>query len=168
MPVERRLRIAICGDGEPSALDADAEAIGRALAEAGCVLLTGGLTGVMTAASRGAHQAGGIVIGVLPSYDPESANPYVTIPICTGMGEARNVILVTSADAVLAIGGNYGTLSEIALARKRGKPGICYKSWDLAAIAKHADEGLMRAESVEQAVQLVLQATSPPRPPSPA
>lgn len=144
-------RVAVCGDGSPSALDADARAIGQMLAQAGCVLLTGGLGGVMAAASQGAQEAGGLVIGILPTYDPRDANPYVTLPICTGLGHARNVVLVASAEVVIAIGGAWGTLSEIALARKVGRPVICYRTWELPGPL----EGVTAAVSVEQVVRVM-------------
>ena len=100
-----------------------AERVGRAIAEAGAVLLCGGLGGVMEAASRGAARAGGTVVGLLPGFEARDANRWVGIPIVTGMDQARNVILVRSSDAVIAVGGRYGTLSEIALALKLGRPG---------------------------------------------
>jgi uncharacterized protein (TIGR00725 family) len=108
-----------------------AERVGRAVAGAGAVLLCGGLKGVMEAASRGAAEAGGTVIGLLPGFDASDANRWVTIPIVTGMDQARNVILVRSSDAVIAVGGMYGTLSEIALALKFGTPVIGLRTWKL-------------------------------------
>ena len=97
-----------------------AEAVGRGIAEAGAVLVCGGRTGVMEAASKGAAEAGGIVIGVLPTLSPDDANPYVTHAVATGTGHARNLAVVASGDAVIAIGGEWGTLSEIAFARRLG------------------------------------------------
>jgi uncharacterized protein (TIGR00725 family) len=108
-----------------------AERVGRAIADAGAVLLCGGLGGVMEAASRGAARAGGTVVGVLPGFSRADANAWVSIPIVTGMDQARNVILVRSAEAVIAVGGRYGTLSEIALALKFGRPVIALGSWRL-------------------------------------
>src|SRR5260370_40538053 len=99
-----------------------AERVGRAIAEAGAVLLCGGLGGVMEAASRGAAQAGGLVVGLLPGFEARDANRWGSVPIVTGMDPARHVILVRSCDAVVAVGGRYGTLSEIPLARNVGRP----------------------------------------------
>jgi uncharacterized protein (TIGR00725 family) len=109
-----------------------AERVGRAIAEAGAVLLCGGLGGVMEAASRGAARADGLVVGLLPGFAARDANRWVSIPIVTGMDQARNVILVRSADAVIAVGGRYGTLSEIALALKLGRPVVGLGTWRLA------------------------------------
>jgi uncharacterized protein (TIGR00725 family) len=123
--------IAVCGAGQcGSDLAAMAEAVGRGIAAAGAVLICGGLGGVM-AACRGARAAGGVTIGILPGADIGAANPDVLIPIATGMGEARNVIIVRTAAVVIAVGGEYGTLSEIALARKIGRAVIGLRTWDL-------------------------------------
>src|SRR5207244_2561522 len=104
----------------PSAPARTAGRVGAAIARAGAVLFCGGRTGVMEAASRGAARAGGAVVGVLPGFSRRDANRWVTIPVVTGMDQARNVVLVRSCDAVIAVGGSYGTLSEIALALKLG------------------------------------------------
>jgi uncharacterized protein (TIGR00725 family) len=115
------LRISVVGAGDASPDEERvAEAVGRALGEAGAVVVTGGLGGVMAAASRGCVEAGGIAIGLLPGTDPSDANPWVTVPLATGLGEARNALVVRTAEAVVAVGGGWGTLSEIALARKMG------------------------------------------------
>ena len=98
--------------------------VGRLIALNGGILVTGGLGGVMEAASRGAKEAGGLTVGILPGVSREEANPYVDIPVVTGMSHARNVIVVRSAQSVIAISGEYGTLSEIAIALKLGKPVI--------------------------------------------
>jgi uncharacterized protein (TIGR00725 family) len=125
------MQIAVCG---ASACGEDlldpARRVGRTLAEHGAVVLTGGRGGVMEAAARGAREAGGIVVGVLP--DLSDGNPHLSVRIRTGMGHARNVILVQSADAVVGVGGEFGTLSELAIAIKEGIPVACYHSWDLA------------------------------------
>lgn len=109
-----------------------AERVGRAVATAGAVLFTGGRSGVMEAASRGATEAGGTVVGLLPGFDRRDANRWVQIPVVTGMDQARNVILVRSCDAIIAVGGMYGTLSEIALALKLGVPVVGLATWRLA------------------------------------
>ena len=107
---------------------AKAREVGRLLAERGAVLICGGLGGIMQAA-QGGHDAGGEVIGILPGADAGAANPYVSLPIVTGMGQARNVIIVQTAQALIAIEGEYGTLSEIAVALKLGKPVVQIDSW---------------------------------------
>ena len=99
-----------------------AEAVGRLLAEAGAILLCGGLGGVMEAAARGAKAAQGLTIGILPGSDSADANPYIDVPLATGMGEMRNALIVRAAGAVIAIGGGWGTLSEIALAQRIKTP----------------------------------------------
>jgi uncharacterized protein (TIGR00725 family) len=109
----------------------EAAEVGAAVARAGATLLCGGLRGVMEAASRGAAEAGGIVVGLLPGFRRRDANRWVTIPIVTGMDQARNVVLVRSCDALVAVGGMYGTLSEIALALKLGVPVVGLHTWRL-------------------------------------
>ncbi|RQW01237.1 MAG: TIGR00725 family protein, partial [Calditrichaeota bacterium] len=106
-----------------------AEEVGRLIAKAGALLVCGGRTGVMEAACKGASEAKGITIGVLPSDDVHQANPYVTIPIATGMGIGRNIIIVRSAAALIAINGRYGTISEISFALQLGKPVFALKPW---------------------------------------
>lgn len=128
----RALHIGVIGEGICSARVArDAEQVGAAIARAGAVLLCGGLRGVMEAAARGAARAGGLVVGLLPGFRRADANRWVTIPIATGMDQARNVVLVRSCDAVVAVGGMYGTLSEIALAFKLGIPVVGLRTWRL-------------------------------------
>lgn len=125
--------IAVIGDGFCSAETARlAEQVGRLLAEKGAIVICGGLGGVMEAACRGARKAAGVTVGVLPSASRRDANPYVDIPIVTGMGEARNVIVVSSAQAVIAVRGGYGTLSEIAHALKLGIPVVGLGTWQLS------------------------------------
>ena len=104
--------------------------VGKLLGERGVILYTGGLGGVMEAASKGAFEAGAITVGILPGTKAQDANPYVKIPVATGMGQARNVILVTSVEAVVSISGGFGTLSEKALALKLWKPVIGLKTWE--------------------------------------
>lgn len=108
-----------------------AKEVGKLIAKKGAILITGGLGGIMKYASKGAHKAGGLVIGVLPTSNANDANPYVDIAIVTGLGDARNVIIVSTADAIIAIGGWFGTLSEIAFALKRDKPLIGLGTWKL-------------------------------------
>lgn len=149
----RPLRIAvvgagICGDD----LLLLAEEVGRAVAEAGAILLCGGLGGVMEGAARGAVGAAGLTIGLLPGTDARNANPYIMIPLATGLGEARNILVARTADAVIAIGGEWGTLSEVALARKVGVPVILLRP----ALTAHLD--LPVARDAEDAVALALDA----------
>ena len=127
---------------------AAAEETGRLLAEAGAVVVTGGLSGVMEAASKGAYEAGGLTLGILPGTDRHEANAYVKVAVPTGMGEARNALVVRAADALIAIGGEWGTLSEIALARKTGKPVVGLGSWEL--------EGVVPVETPAEAVTAAL------------
>jgi uncharacterized protein (TIGR00725 family) len=124
--------------------------VGRALAEAGAVVVCGGLGGVMEAACRGAKEAGGTTVGILPGHDRAEANPYVDVAIATGFGEARNALVVRAADALIAVGGEYGTLSEIALALKARKPVVGLGSWDLDPVVS-ADDA---ATAVRQALDL--------------
>jgi uncharacterized protein (TIGR00725 family) len=143
--------IAVVGSGEAISEDIGqhAEHVGRLVAERGWILVTGGKGGVMEAASRGAHRAGGRVVGLLPERDRSQANPHVEISIATGLGEARNAIVATCCDAMIAIGGEYGTLSEIAFALKLGKP--------VAAISSSwgALPGLVRAENAKEALSAI-------------
>jgi uncharacterized protein (TIGR00725 family) len=152
----RAVQISVIGAGEaePELLEA-AEEVGRRLGEAGSVLICGGLGGVMEAASRGAREAGGVVIGVLPSPSPGDANVHVTHAVATGAGQARNLAVAASGDAVIAIGGEWGTLSEIALARKLGRPVIALRSWPLEGRGE-AELGIVEAATAAEAVELAL------------
>lgn len=148
--------IAICGagqcDGGTAAL---AEIVGRGVAAGGATLICGGLGGVMAAACRGARAAGGLTIGLLPGSDTSAANPDVVVPIATGLGEGRNLLIVSSADVVIAIGGEYGTLSEIALARKIGRTVIGLRTWNLGRDAA-GEPHLLAVNSPEAAVAAAL------------
>ena len=132
--------VAVIGTSSASADEARvAEEVGREIAKKGWTLVNGGLTGVMEASAKGASLAGGTVVGILPTPSTSSANPYITIPIATNMGHARNVIIAHTADVLIAIGGGEGTLSEIAIARKLGKTVFGIESWDVAGVEKVAD-----------------------------
>lgn len=121
MPPRRPLRISVAGAAGASAAEYRlAHGLGRALAEAGAVILCGGYGGVMEAAARGATEAGGLVVGFLKGTEAGEANPWITLPLPTGLGEARNALVARCGDALVAVGGSWGTLSEIALARKAG------------------------------------------------
>jgi uncharacterized protein (TIGR00725 family) len=158
--MSQRVQIAVVGgaEGEPEILR-DAEAVGRAIAEAGAVLVCGGRTGVMEAASKGASEAGGDVVAVLPTLSPADANPYVTHAVATGTGHARNLAVVASGEAVIAIGGEWGTLSEIAFARKLGRPVVAIQSWPLRNRAG-TDLGIVEAETAGEAVAAALSAAN--------
>jgi uncharacterized protein (TIGR00725 family) len=141
------------------------EEVGRLLAEAGVTLVCGGLTGVMEAACRGASEAGGEAIGIVPGHDVSEANPYCTHVVATGIGHARNLAVVSSGDAVIAIGGEWGTLSEIGFARAIGRPVIALRSWTLSGREQmEGAPGVLLAESPREAVDLALErseSTSP-------
>jgi len=133
MPAKRERLIAVIGGSECSPQEAElAEAVGRELAKRGAILVCGGLGGVMEAACKGASSKGGVTIGILPGDDYRAANPYVQIPIVTGVGYARNIAVVKSAQAVIAIGGGYGTLSEISHALQGNIPVIGLNTWALS------------------------------------
>jgi uncharacterized protein (TIGR00725 family) len=131
--VSRGVQIAVSGGGDdpPAEALADAEEVGRLLAEAGATVVCGGLGGVMEAAARGASEAGGTVIGIVPSDDASTANPYCTHVIASGVGYGRNLAVVASGDAVIAIAGEWGTLSEIAFARNIGIHVVTLGSWEV-------------------------------------
>jgi uncharacterized protein (TIGR00725 family) len=153
-----RLYVAVIGGGGrvPPAQRRMAEEVGRAIAEAGAVLVCGGLGGVMEAACRGAHAGGGLTVGILPGSDRAEANRHVDIAIPTGMGEARNALVVRSADAVVAVAGEYGTLSEIALALQAGTPVVGLDTWELGRNGQ-AVEAVVQAEDPAQAVARALE-----------
>jgi uncharacterized protein (TIGR00725 family) len=139
--------IGVIGAGEcDSELGILAEAVGRGVAEAGAVLVCGGMGGVMEAACRGARAALGLTIGILPGPTRADANPHVDVAIATGINEARNLAIIRTADALIAVGGSYGTLSEIGFALKAGKKVVGLKTWDIA--------GMVPAATVEEAVRL--------------
>lgn len=164
--------IAVIGDGDPRGPDANrlletAEEVGQHLARAGAVVVTGGLGGVMRAASRGALAAGGETIGILPGDDPSEANEFVRWPIATGLGVARNLVVVTSADAVIAVGGKHGTLSEIGLALRMGRHVVALSSWRVESDQRLGGPRVHRARTPRDGVELVLKlARSGPASPS--
>ena len=152
----RAIQVSVIGssEGEPELLR-KAEEVGTLIAEAGATLVCGGLTGVMEAASRGAASAGGVVIGVLPTLQPADANEHVTHAVATGIGHARNLSVVASGDAVIAVGGEWGTLSEIAFARKLQRPVVAIESWSLRDRAG-TDLGIVEAKTPTDAVKAAL------------
>ena len=144
--------IAVIGGSQASARElALAEEVGRLLANREAVLVCGGLGGIMEAACRGAHSGGGITVGILPGDKREAANPYVQIPVVTGIGYARNVAVVRSAQAVIAVGGSYGTVSEIAHARQGGIPVVGLNTWSLSRNDQD-DKSIVTAATAAEAV----------------
>jgi uncharacterized protein (TIGR00725 family) len=149
--------VAVVGGGLADPLTADdAQAVGRLLAEAGAALVCGGLGGVMEAACRGAVSAGGLTIGILPGDDRAQANPWVRVVIPTGLGELRNALVVRAAQSVIAIGGEYGTLSEVALALKLGRPVVGLGTWELRRPGGQLDPGIVIAQDADDAVRRAL------------
>jgi len=148
--------IAVIGGGECSAKEAElAEEVGREIARRGAILVCGGLSGVMEAACKGARSEGGMTIGILPGDNRKQANRYVQIPIVTSIGYARNVIVVKSAQAVIAIGGSYGTLSEISHALQSAIPVIGLNTWSFSKDGR-VDKSIIRAKNAVEAVNKAL------------
>jgi uncharacterized protein (TIGR00725 family) len=147
--------VAVVGPSAATARESEvAEQVGQTLAEAGAVVLTGGHGGVMAAACRGAKGAGGLTVGLLPGADRSTANEWVAVAIPTGLGELRNGLIVRAADTVIAVGGAYGTLSEVALALKTGVPVVGIDTW--------AIKGIVAAVSAADAVKRALEAAARP------
>ena len=148
--------IAVIGASQSTKEEAKlAEAVGRELARRGATLVCGGMGGVMEAACRGAQAEGGLTIGILPGDSRQAANRYVQIPIVTGIGYARNVAVVKSAQAVIAIGGSYGTLSEISHALQSGIPVIGLNTWSLSR-DNEQDKSIILAQNPSEAVNKAL------------
>ncbi|MBU0490347.1 MAG: TIGR00725 family protein [Chloroflexi bacterium] len=155
--IRSRPFIAVIGGSRCDAgVAAQAEEVGRLLAEAGAVLVCGGRGGVMEAACRGAQSAGGLTVGILPGTDRDEANPYVDIPIVTTIGFARNIMVVNTAQAAIAISGSHGTLSEIAYARQAGLPVVGLGTWQLARAGRLTDD-VELVDTPAQAVARVLE-----------
>jgi uncharacterized protein (TIGR00725 family) len=153
--------VAVIGESDPHGPDAQrlldwAEEAGLLLARSGATVVTGGLGGVMQAASRGASLAGGMTIGILPGADAAEANPYVRQAIPTGLGVARNLVVVTAADAVLAIGGRHGTLSEIGLALRQGREVVTLSSWRIDSDQRMGGPRVHRTRDPREAAALAL------------
>jgi len=144
--------VAVIGGAQASTSDIKlAEEVGALLAKKGLALVCGGLGGVMEAACKGAVTEGGITVGILPGENRSSANPYVQLPIVTGIGIARNLAVVKSAQVVIAVGGSYGTLSEIAFARQSGIPVIGLNTWNISKNGRE-DDTIIRADTASDAV----------------
>jgi len=160
-PVVLRPYVAVVGPGAPPArvadeLEASASDVGRLLAEGGAVLVCGGMGGVMAAAARGAHEAGGMTVGILPGTDHRSANPWIVVAVPTGLGEARNALVVRCAHSVVAVGGEYGTLSEIALALKLDTPVVGLGTWRMWRDDGTEDDGIAPVDTPGAAAELAL------------
>jgi uncharacterized protein (TIGR00725 family) len=163
--------VAVIGDGDPRGPDAHrilewAEEVGHELARGGAVVITGGLGGVMRAASRGALAAGGETIGILPGSDRSEANEYVRTVIATGLGVGRNIVVVTAADAVVAIGGRHGTLSEIGMALRQGRHVVALSSWRIESDQRIGGPRIHRARDPHGACGLALILARESAPPS--
>jgi uncharacterized protein (TIGR00725 family) len=148
--------IGVIGGGRAEVAELEAaEGVGARLADAGAILVCGGLGGVMEAACRGARSRHGTTVGLLPGLDREDANGWVSLAIPTGLGEARNALVVRSAEALIAIGGGWGTLSEIALALRLGRPVAGLRTWELARDGRPV-EGVRALGDAEEAVRWAL------------
>jgi len=148
--IRKRIRIAVIGGSRPGRQAVEtAFEVGRLIARSGAVVVCGGLGGVMEAACRGAREEGGLVVGILPGGSPADANPWVDIPIATGLGYTRNSLVVMNADAVIAVDGEYGTLSEIAYGKIHGKKVVGLGTWDV--------KGIVAATTPEEAVRMALE-----------
>lgn len=143
--------VAVCGASEATQPQLDAaREVGRLLARSGAIVINGGYGGVMGAASEGAAAGGGTVVGILSAADREGANEHLTVSLPTGLGQGRNLLIVTAADSVIAIGRGWGTLSEIALARRLGRAVLGLDTWEV--------DGLEQVSSPQEAVQRALEA----------
>jgi uncharacterized protein (TIGR00725 family) len=152
-PMRGATYVAVVGSGTATGdLYEKAREVGRLVAERGGAVVCGGLSGVMEAAARGATEAGGVAVGILPDEDRRRQNEYLTYSVATGMGQARNLAVVCSGDVVIAVGGEYGTLSEIGLARKVGRPVVVLEGWDLG---EHVSLASSPQEAVEAAFGLI-------------
>jgi len=145
----KKIIAVVGGRRTEKALLKEAEEVGRLIAGRGATLVCGGLGGVMEAASKGAKSEGGVTVGILPQNDSKDANKYIDIPLATGLGISRNVIIARAADALVAVGGAYGTLSEIAFALQIGKPVVGIKTWDI--------KGVISVENAVDAVNKVFE-----------
>jgi hypothetical protein len=159
-------QVAVCGPAEATETERRAaEEVGELLARRGAVVLCGGGAGVMAAVAAGAHRANGLVIGILPGTDASDAAPGLSATVRTGLGEARNVVLVNSADAVVVIGGSWGTLSEQALAvRRGGPPVVVLRGWQVLDPSGHPVPGVTTVNSPAEAVAVALAAVPTSRP----
>lgn len=147
----RKIQIGVIGGRRASTkILKQAEEVGRLIAKRGAVLVCGGMGGVMEAACRGAKKAGGTTVGILPISSSDKGNTYLDVVIPTGMGLARNAIIINSVDGAVAVGGSYGTLSEMAFALQKNVPLVSLKSWDF-------DDAMVTVESAQEAVERIFQ-----------
>jgi uncharacterized protein (TIGR00725 family) len=152
--------IAVIGSGESDSKNEKiAYELGTLIAEKGAILICGGLGGIMDAAAKGVWETGGISIGILPGENRQNASQYLTLALATGLGEARNAIIAKSADVVIAVGGEFGTLSEIALALKANKPVIGINTWHLFKEDKES-KAIARAKSALEAIDLAVKSVT--------
>ena len=149
--IRQRVRIGVIGGGRASVRDEElAVEVGRRIAEAGAVLVCGGLSGVMRAAARGAREAGGLTVGILPGTSAADANPFIDVPVATGLGYSRNALVVMNSDALIAVAGEFGTLSEIAFGNIFGRTVIGLGTWEI--------RGVRPAGTPEEAVRAAMEA----------
>jgi uncharacterized protein (TIGR00725 family) len=154
--------VAVCGpDPATAEVTAQCEEVGRLLARAGAILVCGGLGGSMEATARGVQQGDGTSIGILPGTGRSAANPYLTVSIPTGMGEMRNALIIRSADVVIAVAGEFGTLSEIAFALKTGVPVVGLGTWELSKPGRMVADPIVRVSSPQEAVDRALRLARP-------
>lgn len=147
------IQIGVIGAGQCSLeIERLAEEVGREIAKKKALLICGGLGGVMEASARGAKQEGGVTIGILPGFSFEDANPFIDIPIVTGLSHARNVLVVRSSQVIIAVEGGYGTLSEIGIALKLRKPVVGLRTWD---VSKKIVTVETPEDAVKQAISLI-------------
>ena len=157
MESKKKIRMGVIGGSKAGTKSLQiAFTVGKLIAEKGAILVCGGLGGVMEAASRGAKQAGGLTIGILPGNSRHEANPFIDVAIATGLGYSRNSLVAMNSDVLIAVDGEYGTLTEIAYGCIYGKKIIGLGTWNI--------EGVIKAESAEEAVELAWKACSSPRP----
>lgn len=149
MELKDKIRIGVIGGAKPDTKSRQfAYRVGELIAEKGTILVCGGLIGVMEAAARGAKQAGGLTVGILPGNSPKDANPYIDIAIATGLGYTRNSLVAMNSDVLIAIDGQYGTLTEIAYGCIYGKKIIGIGTWEI--------DGVVMAQSAEEAIELAI------------
>jgi uncharacterized protein (TIGR00725 family) len=147
--IRKRIRVGVIGGSKPDAASRQlAFRVGKLIAERNAILVCGGLSGVMEAASRGAKQAGGLTLGILPGSKPSDANPYIDISLATGLGYTRNSLVALNSDVLIAVDGEYGTLSEIAYGIIYGKRVIGLGTWTI--------EGVIPVKTAEEAVNLAI------------
>lgn len=148
--LRKKLRIGVIGGSSPDQESFSlALKIGQLIAKKGAILICGGLSGIMEASARGAQQAGGLTVGILPGNSPSDANPHIDIAIATGLGYTRNSLVALNSDVIIAVDGQYGTLTEIAYGCIYGKKIIGLGTWDI--------KGVIRAQTAEEAVELASQ-----------